>query len=176
MRRLVADLLLLARADTGRTGVREPTDLADVLTDAAGELGPVMGSHELTIDADHVVVDGTPDDLHRLAINLIENAIRHTPAGTQIRASVMAREDTCVLVVQDDGPGVPDDLAPTVFDRFVRGGGDRAGSSGLGLSIVRAVAESHGGSVRLQRGAAGRGARFVVELPAARSPVAAVEV
>jgi len=89
---------------------------------------------------------------------------------------VTAPEDTCVLVVQDDGPGVPDDLAPTVFDRFVRGGGDRAGSSGLGLSIVRAVAESHGGSVRLQRGVAGRGARFVVELPAARTPVAAVEV
>jgi len=68
-------------------------------------------------------------------------------------------------VVEDDGPGVPPELAPTLFERFVRGAGDRGGSFGLGLAIVRAVAESHGGSVTLERVAQGSGARFVVRLP-----------
>ncbi len=67
--------------------------------------------------------------------------------------------------MQDDGPGVPPELAPTLFERFVRGAGDRGGSFGLGLAIVRAVAESHGGSVTLRDPAEGSGARFVVRLP-----------
>jgi two-component system OmpR family sensor kinase len=66
-------------------------------------------------------------------------------------------------VVEDDGPGVPDALAATLFERFVRGAGDRGGSFGLGLAIVRAVAESHGGSVELQN--VNPGARFIVRLP-----------
>ena len=70
------------------------------------------------------------------------------------------------LIVQDDGPGVPAELAPTLFERFVRGAGDRGGSFGLGLAIVKAVAESHGGTVALEPSDNGRGARFVVRLPA----------
>ena len=69
------------------------------------------------------------------------------------------------LIVEDNGPGVPAELAPTLFERFVRGAGDRGGSFGLGLAIVRAVAESHGGSVRLESHDP-HGARFVVDLPA----------
>jgi signal transduction histidine kinase len=81
------------------------------------------------------------------------------------------------VVVEDDGPGVPPDLVPRVFERFVRGGGERAGSAGLGLAIVQAVAHSHGGSVSLES-ANGRGARFVVRLPAApeRAPAKAQAV
>jgi two-component system OmpR family sensor kinase len=71
-----------------------------------------------------------------------------------------------VLDVADDGPGIPDDLRARVFERFVRGSGDRGGSFGLGLSIVRAVAEGHGGTVAVDTGEDGRGARFTVRIPA----------
>ena len=87
MRRLVGDLLLLARADARRTQSRGPTDLADVLLEAASELGPMAEDHELSIDARPAVVPGARDDLHRLTLNLIENAARHTPPGTHIRAA-----------------------------------------------------------------------------------------
>ena len=69
------------------------------------------------------------------------------------------------LVVEDDGPGIPPELRDKVFERFVRGEGDRGGSFGLGLSIVRAVAESHGGTVDARLRATGRGTRFTVTLP-----------
>jgi len=170
MRRLVADLLLLARTDVGRVVRREPCDLAQTVVEAAAELGPVSGEHEISLDVRPVFVDASRDELHRLAINLIENALRHTPAGTEIRV-LTRRLDTgdARLVVEDDGPGVPERLAPTLFERFVRGAGDRGGSFGLGLAIVRAVADSHGGSVTLEQthpGADTPGARFVVTLPA----------
>ena len=167
MRRLVADLLLLARADAGRVRPHHPTDVGAVVAEAAAELGPLADGHELTVEAEPAIVDGARDELHRLAANLMENAIRHTPPGTRVRAQVGAQNGSVVLVVEDDGPGVPEELAPRIFERFVRGGGDRAGSSGLGLSIVHAVAESHGGTVVLEPQPSGRGARFVVRLPAA---------
>jgi signal transduction histidine kinase len=173
MRRLVGDLLLLARADAQRRLPREPTDVGQVLVDVAAELGPVAGGHELSVRAQPALVDGTRDELHRLALNLMENALRHTPPGTHVHAMVEPRDGEVVLVVEDDGPGVPPELRERVFERFVRGHGDRGSSSGLGLSIVRAVAESHGGSVVLED--AGPGARFVVRLPASAAPAPAAE-
>jgi two-component system, OmpR family, sensor kinase len=167
MRRLVGDLLLLARADAKRHQPREPTDVGQVLVEAAAELGPMADGHEMSIDIEEGVVDGARDELHRLALNLMENALRHTPDGTHVRAEVTARDGEVVLTVEDDGPGVPPELHERVFERFVRGSGDRGSSSGLGLSIVRAVAESHGGSVTLED--AGPGARFVVRLPRAET-------
>jgi signal transduction histidine kinase len=169
MRRLVGNLLLLARADAGRAAPRAPTDMGAVLAEAAAELQPVSGQHELSLETRPVFVQGARDELHRMAVNLIENAIRHTPDGTQVRARVTADNGDVTITVEDDGPGVPDELAPRIFDRFVRGGGERAGSSGLGLAIVRAVAEGHGGTVALERSTNGSGARFVVTLPAARA-------
>jgi two-component system, OmpR family, sensor kinase len=195
MRRLVADLLLLARTDVGRVVAHEPCALDRIVVEAAAELGPVSDTHDIELDvgrAGPVLVEGAHDELHRLAINLIENALRHTPPGSAIRICVRPIGDAdggataasgggggggngtgesngsgrAELIVEDDGPGVPPELAPTLFERFVRGAGDRGGSFGLGLAIVRAVAESHGGSVRLQD-VAPHGARFVVELPAA---------
>ena len=165
MRRLVADLLLLARADAGRAAPHVPVDLGSVVVEAAAELEPMARDHVLSVDAEPgAVVDGARDELHRLALNLMENAVKHTAPGTAIRAAIRREGRAVELVVEDDGPGVPDDLAQRVFERFVRGGADRAGSSGLGLSIVRAVAETHGGNVRLERSEGG-GARFVVSLP-----------
>ena len=168
MRRLVGDLLLLARADANRQQPHEPTDIRRVLVEVAAELGPVADGHHLTVDADDAMVDGARDELYRMTLNLMENAIRHTPDGTRIRATVASDNGDVVLTVQDDGPGVAPELRDRVFERFVRGAGDRGSSSGLGLSIVRAVAESHRGSVVLED--ARPGARFVVRLPAAEAP------
>jgi two-component system, OmpR family, sensor kinase len=167
MRRLVADLLLLARTDVGRVVPREPCDLAQIVVEAAAELGPVSERHQIVLDAHPAVIEAARDELHRLTINLIENALRHTPPGTQIRVSTSSGAGRVTLVVEDEGPGVPPELAPTLFERFVRGAGDRGGSFGLGLAIVKAVAESHGGGVVLETPRNGRGARFVVTLPAA---------
>jgi two-component system OmpR family sensor kinase len=167
MRRLVADLLLLARTDVGRVVRREPLDLAQVVVEAAGELGPVSDEHEIVLDAHPAIVDAARDEVHRLTINLLENSLRHTPPGTRIRVATATTGDQATLVVEDDGPGVPPELAPTLFERFVRGAGDRGGSFGLGLAIVTAVAETHGGSVSLQSPEHGTGARFVVSLPLA---------
>jgi two-component system, OmpR family, sensor kinase len=168
MRRLVGDLLLLARADANRQQPHEPIDISRVLVEVASELGPVGDGHHLTIDADDAMVDGARDELYRMTLNLMENAIRHTPDGTHIRAQVTADNDEVVLMVQDDGPGVAPELRERIFERFVRGAGDRGSSSGLGLSIVRVVAEAHGGTVVLED--ADPGARFVVRLPAAHLP------
>jgi len=167
MRRLVADLLLLARADAGRVSAHEPVDVSSVVTDAAAELEPVAGDHEISVSAPPgMVVDGARDELHRLILNLMENALRHTDPGTAVEAQVERQDGYVILAVEDDGPGIPDELRDKVFERFFRGSSDRGGSSGLGLSIVRAVTESHHGTVGLEPPLDGRGARFVVRLPA----------
>ena len=167
MRRLVGDLLLLARADAGRIAPHAPVDLSEVVTDAASELEPVAGDHEISVDAPAGArVDGARDELHRLVLNLMENALRHTDPGTAVEATVERRNGEVVLSVEDDGPGIPFEQREKVFERFYRGSGEHSGSSGLGLSIVRAVAESHKGSVRLEEPLDGRGARCVVRIPA----------
>ena len=168
MRRLVGDLLLLARADAGRQAPHQAVDMSAVVTEAAAELEPVAGDHEISVSAPAGMhVDGARDELHRLVLNLMENALRHTDPGTAVETTVERNNGAVVVSVEDDGPGIPSDLREKVFERFYRGTGDRSGSSGLGLSIVRAVAESHRGSVRLEEPLDGRGARFVVRLPTA---------
>jgi two-component system OmpR family sensor kinase len=169
MRRLVADLLLLARADAGRQAPKRVLDLAEAAREAATEASPLAAGQPLSLDVPGPVpVLGVADDLHRLVANLIENALVHTPPGTPVTVSASASDGEAVLEVSDRGPGVPPDLRARVFERFARGAGDTsAGSgSGLGLAIVRAVAEAHGGHVELSE-AAGGGARFVVRLPLA---------
>jgi signal transduction histidine kinase len=174
MRRLVADLLLLARSDVGRVLPREPLDLAQVVVEAAAEMEPMSAGYEIVVDAHSAPVKGVRDELHRMTINLIENALRHTPAGTEVQVRTDTTPDGWArLVVQDSGPGVPEGMRETLFERFVRGAGDRGGSFGLGLAIVKAVAESDGGSVTVEDtypyGGEHRGARFVVLLPPATS-------
>jgi two-component system, OmpR family, sensor kinase len=171
MRRLVADLLLLARADAGREATMAPVDLAAIAREAAAEAGALSADHPISLDApDRVTVTGVADDLHRLAGNLVENALIHTPSGTPVTVSVRREGASAVLEVADRGPGVPPELRERVFERFARAGGDgtRRGS-GLGLAIVRAVVDAHGGRVELLD-AEGGGARFVVTLPAASAP------
>ncbi|MFN8176143.1 MAG: HAMP domain-containing sensor histidine kinase [Solirubrobacteraceae bacterium] len=167
MKRLVADLLMLARADTGQHSARRPVDLGGILVEAASEVEPLAqaAGHRLSVAAAPVTVDGSRDDLVRAALNLLENAVSHTPAGTRIDAAVAREGEDAVLSVSDAGPGVPDELEQRIFERFVRGAGDGGGGTGLGLAIVQAVAQGHGGSVSLERPEGG-GARFIVRLPA----------
>ncbi|MGA2008566.1 MAG: HAMP domain-containing sensor histidine kinase [Solirubrobacteraceae bacterium] len=170
MRRLVGDLLLLARTDAGQVPPREPLDLAEVVIDAASELESVSRDHVLELDVRPTPIVGNRDDLQRVATNLLENALRHTPPNTHITASTRSLADgSAELVVADDGPGIPADLRPNLFARFIRGAGDRGGSFGLGLAIVAAVTEAHGGSVQADDSPHG-GARFTVHLPPATTP------
>jgi len=171
MSRLVSDLLLLARADAGRTGSRSECDLAEVVSAALAEVRPVADGHPLTLsEAGPVPVRANADELHRLAVNLLDNGLRHTPAGTEITVAVKCRNGDAVLEVSDDGPGIPPGMESQIFSRFVRGAGpaDTSGDSGtgLGLAIVKAVAISHGGDVEAGS-APGGGARFRVTLPLA---------
>jgi signal transduction histidine kinase len=170
MRRLVGDLLLLARADARRVQPHRPTDLSEVMVEAASELGPMAEQHELSLSAEPVVVDGVRDELHRLILNLLENAVRHTPPGTRVEASTRLVDGEAVITVQDFGPGVPPELAGRVFERFVRGGRDGGKGSGLGLAIVRSVAQSHGGTVLHEVPEAGHGTRFVIRIPTTGRP------
>ncbi len=169
MSRLVGDLLLLARADAGRVGERRRCDLAEVAGDAAAEVAPLMGERELSVDNAHpIFVEGNADELHRLVVNLLDNAAHHTPAGAHVELKLRVEGNDAVLEVSDDGPGIPPEMRAQVFDRFVRGSGPAdvaAGpGTGLGLAIVKAVATSHGGAVEAGESLWG-GALFRARIP-----------
>ena len=169
MSRLVSDLLLLARADAGREGARIECDLAAIAAAARAEVEPLAAEHEIALDAGGPVsVAGNPDELHRMVVNLLDNATIHTPAGTEVHVRVGADDGEALLEVSDDGPGIPAELREQIFGRFVRGVGpaDQSPGSGtgLGLAIVRSVAVAHGGSVEILDSTGG-GARFEVRLP-----------
>ena len=168
MRRLVGDLLILARADAGRQGARRPCDLAAITEAAAAEVRPVAPDHKIELSLEPTSVEGNPDELHRVVLNLIDNGARHTPPGSAITVRVFQRGSEAVLEVADDGPGIPADIEGQVFGRFVRGSGPADvtadSGAGLGLSIVRAVATAHGGSVTVGTSNHG-GALFTVTLP-----------
>ncbi len=169
MGRLVSDLLLLARADAGRSGARRECDLTEIAGAALAEVRPLAAEHKLSIDAPRPVpVMGNPDELHRMVLNLLDNALRHTPEGTSVSLSVSGAAGDAVLAVEDDGPGLPAGMDEQIFGRFVRGSGpadvSANGGIGLGLAIVQAVATSHGGSVQAGDSPHG-GAGFTVRLP-----------
>ena len=173
MSRLVSDLLLLARVDAGRAGRHTLCDLAEVADNAAVEIAPTLAEHELAVSNEVTLdVEGNADELHRMILNLLDNAAQHTPPGTRIELRLRRQDDDAVVEVADDGPGIPPSMREQVFGRFVRGDGpaDRAvgAGSGLGLAIVAAVAASHGGSVEAAESEGG-GALFRVRLPLAKS-------
>jgi len=170
MSRLVADLLLLARADAGRMGERRRCDLAEIAGNAAAEVAPTMGDRELEIDNGRPIsIEGNPDELHRLVVNLLDNAAHHTPPGSHIDMSLRIEDGDAVLEVADDGPGIPAEHREAIFDRFVRAEGpadvSTAPGTGLGLAIVRAVATSHDATVEATKSPAG-GALFRVRFRA----------
>ena len=171
MNRLVGDLLLLARADAGRLGAHQRCDLAEIAAEAAAEAAPLLGERELIVENDRALpVRGSSDELHRLVLNLLDNAAHHTPPGSHVELTLRSEGENAIIEVADDGPGIPVGLRDQIFERFVRGAGPsdtQAGTgTGLGLAIVAAVAESHGGSVELTESDSG-GARFRARIPLA---------
>jgi signal transduction histidine kinase len=172
MTRLVGDLLLLARADAGKAGAHRRCDLAEVAGNAAVEAAPLMGDRELLVENERALwLQGNPDELHRMILNLLDNAARHTPPTATVRLRLRAEDGNAVVEVSDDGPGIAPALRAEIFDRFVRGDGpaDTATGpgSGLGLAIVFAVAASHGGTAEADESESG-GALFRVRLPLSR--------
>jgi two-component system OmpR family sensor kinase len=168
MTALVEDLLLLARLDTGRPLLTEPVDLSMLVVDAVGDAHVGAPEHHWQLDLPEypVVVWGDSGRLHQVLANLLANARTHTPPGTTVTTTLTASTEQAVVTVVDDGPGIPADLLPEVFERFARGDTSRsrsAGSTGLGLAIVSAVVEAHGGSITVES-RPGRTA-FTVSLP-----------
>ena len=168
MESLIDDLLLLARIDEGRPLERQAVDLVSVVG-AAVEAARVLGPDwPVTMSAvSPFEVDGDPRALRQIVDNLLGNARSHTPPGTAVHVAVRNDGDEVVLEVSDRGPGLTPEHAARVFERFYRADPSRArdrGGAGLGLAVVRAIAEAHGGSVDLET-APGAGATFRVRLP-----------
>ncbi|MGC1209621.1 MAG: HAMP domain-containing sensor histidine kinase [Ornithinimicrobium sp.] len=168
MNAMVADLLLLARLDSGPELVVESVDLRVVVADALSDAHAAGPGHKWSIELPEyeVLVDGDPDRLHQIVANVLTNARTHTPEGTSVGLVLAQREGYGDIVVTDTGPGIPPELLDGVFERFVRGDSSRsrrAGSTGLGLSIVSAIAAAHGGEVRVQS-VPGR-TSFTISLP-----------
>ncbi|MET9671519.1 HAMP domain-containing sensor histidine kinase [Streptomyces sp. NPDC006482] len=167
---LVEDLLLLARLDAGRPLSYERTELVPLVVDAVSDARAAGPEHHWRLELPEdggtpVRADGAR--LQQVLVNLLANARTHTPPGTKITARVRTEGPSVLVDVEDDGPGVPPELLPSVFERFARGDASRsrhAGSTGLGLAIVRAVAVAHGGDVTVTS-APGRTV-FTVRLPA----------
>jgi two-component system OmpR family sensor kinase len=170
---LVDDLLLLARLDQGRPMDRRPVDLVKVARDAVDDAIAVEPDRPIQYDADGpAVVFGDEGRLRQVAANLLANARVHTPRDTPVRVHVSVVEGSAVLQVGDEGPGLTEEAANRVFERFYRTDPSRArnqGGAGLGLSIVAAIAEAHGGRATV-KSAPGEGAVFSVFLPVAAAP------
>ena len=171
MSRMVDQLLMLARADAGALQPAETNlDVADFLHETAARWRPVADSRHVQVDVDapdsgNVWAD--PDLLRRAMDNLIDNATRHTPEGTAVELIGAPTTGGWNIDVRDHGPGVPAAARSVLFERFARADGARArdtAGAGLGLALSRAIAESHGGSLRLldQNGS---GATFRLFLP-----------
>jgi two-component system, OmpR family, sensor kinase len=151
---LVDELLLLAQLDAGRPLAKEPVDLTRLAIDTASDARAASPGHHWTLELpdEPVLVEGDEHRLHQVLANLMSNAAKHTPAGTTVTVAVATAEDppTVRVSVTDTGPGIPDDLQPALFERFVRGDSARSNggaSTGLGLAIVQAVTIAHGGTV-----------------------------
>ena len=183
MRTMVEDLLLLAKNDErGRPLRRDDVDLDDIVLSEAARLRGLVGGGAGGLDGGGLEVEasveparlvGDPDALQRVVRNLVDNARRHARERVTLRLTVDRSgvgAPRAVILVDDDGEGVPPDQRESVFDRFARLDADRArgsGGSGLGLAIVSEITRTHGGAVRAED-APGGGARFVVELPVER--------
>ncbi len=176
---MVDELLLLARLGEGREPEREPVDLARVTADAVGDARAADAGRDISLEApDELVVTGDENQLRQVVANLLGNARKHTPPGRPVHVRLASEAGSAggpgeaVLEVADEGPGLTPEVAAKVFEPFYRADKSRArqsGGAGLGLAIVAAIVEAHGGSVAL-RTQPGEGATFSVRLPLASSP------
>jgi signal transduction histidine kinase len=177
--RLTDDLLDAARALTGKIVLeRQAVDLGALTAQALRTLKAAgrTQKHRIVESLDVAWVDADPIRLDQIVSNLVVNAVKYTPAGGTIRISVARERDEVVLRVLDTGIGLSRELAARVFDLFVQGDRDldrSLGGLGIGLTLVRRLAEMHGGAVSVRSPGAGQGSEFIVRLPAIDPPVPA---
>lgn len=173
MTSLVADLLLLSRLDERQDLDIDDVDMCDMVADAVQDAAVTAPDHHFVVDMPEQTVWARGDRvrLHQLLVNLLANAAVHTPPGTTVTISLRSRAEgaggVVELAVSDDGPGIPPEVLPNLFDRFVRADKARSremGSTGLGLAIVRSIVEAHNGTVSVES-IPGRTV-FMVRLPA----------
>ncbi|MFI6511711.1 ATP-binding protein [Streptosporangium sp. NPDC050855] len=171
---LVDDLLMLARLDQQRPLVMRPVDLLAIAADAVHDARILAPEREigLSVDGSALIVSGDEVRLRQVVGNLMTNALTHTPAGTPVRVALSGENDMALIEVADEGPGLTAEQRERVFERFYRADSARGrrapedGGSGLGLSIVAAMVEAHGGDVAVES-EPGKGATFRVFLPLA---------
>jgi two-component system, OmpR family, sensor kinase len=172
MSALVEDLLLLARLDSQPTLDLQPVDVTEMVLNAVSDARAADSDRRWSLNIpDHeVLASADPNRLHQVVANLLANARSHTPAGTSVETELSTDGGFAVISVTDNGPGVPTEIQPTVFERFTRADvsrvrQDSGSSTGLGLAIVAAVMKAHGGEVSLdsQPGYA----RFTIRVPLA---------
>jgi signal transduction histidine kinase len=177
MERLVRDLLRLARLDAGQESVElVACDSRELLQTVIADLDPSLQARrqsvEVSVAAGAEKVTADIGKLHDVLRNLIANASTYAPEGSTIRVSVDRADRRICIAIGDEGPGIPEEDLPRIFERFYRVDKSRArdpGGTGLGLAIVKHLVELHGGHVRAENAASG-GARFTIELPAMDSP------
>lgn len=171
LQRLADTLLLVARFESGeRYPRREPIDVDALLREVTGELAPIASARNVRLRTDAatgVHVDGDRSDVRRAVTNLVANALEHTPADGGVDVAARVAPGRVEISVRDDGPGVAPELRATLFERFAGGRARRGGGSGLGLYIVRRVAEETGGSASYAPREP-HGSIFTISVPLAR--------
>lgn len=169
--RLVEQMLTMARLDPHATSETfAEVDLASLATTVAAELEPLAEAKKIQLRLERIDaarVRGQAQALYTLVRNLVDNAIRYTPASGSVSISTRHEESGAVLQVDDTGPGIPPEERARVFDRFYRLPGSHAEGSGLGLAIVHQIAQAHGAEVSLSEPEGGRGLRATVRFRAA---------
>ncbi|HEY3239984.1 MAG TPA: ATP-binding protein [Acidimicrobiia bacterium] len=170
--RLVTQLLDLSRLESGAIPLQRRTfEVRPVLEDAVDESRLHAPDVEVWVGVTEpgLSADGDPERVHQVLANLLENAVRHSPAGGRVEVSAHSERGRVAIEVCDEGPGIPEEEANRVFERFYRADSARSsshGGAGLGLAIARWIVDLHGGDIRAERRAP-TGCRMVVLLPAA---------
>jgi two-component system OmpR family sensor kinase len=170
--RLVEQLLSLARQEPRAEVIRRRVRIDDLARDVVAEMVPLADARKIDLGisaSQPAYVLGDPDALRTLVRNLVDNAVRYTPVGGTVDLSVQESGDPsgAVLRIVDTGPGIAPDERQRVFDRFYRPPGTSPPGSGLGMAIVKAIADVHGASIALDAGPEGQGLSVTVAFPAA---------
>jgi signal transduction histidine kinase len=167
-------LMDISEAESGTMQLRrEPLALAEVVARAVDLYRDVADAKGVSLTAApaEIVVVADRTRLEQVAANLIDNAVKYTPAGGRVMVQVSREAEAAILRVSDSGPGIPQDELPRIFDRLFRGDTSRTERGlGLGLSLVKAIVEAHGGSVEVSS-EPGQGSIFTVRLPYHQSPI-----